>query len=105
MRSRNGTSPSAGKMTVSADRRASWRVFGARPRASECDSHSLITTRTVAVLPAGSMAATSALRSSRAFCASRWVFARTTRVTWRGAPVTGSVPTKTRSRYFPGACS
>jgi len=35
----------------------------------------------------------------------RWVFARTTRVIWRGEPVTGSVPTKTRSRYLPGANS
>ena len=91
----------AGKMTFSADRRASWRAFGARPRASAWANHSCTRVRTVAVDPEGSTAATSARSRSSIVRASVWFFACTVLVTWRGWPVTGSVPTKTRSRYRP----
>ena len=86
-------------MTVSADRRASWRVFGARLRALEWASHSSSRVRTVAVEPEGSTAATSSRRRTSVLRASVSFFACMARVTWRGWPVTGSVPTKTRSRY------
>jgi hypothetical protein len=44
---------------VSADRRASGRVLGARPRALECSSYSTMSDRKVAVLPVGSAVVTS----------------------------------------------
>ena len=74
------------------------RVSEARSRASERASHSSTGVRTVAVEPGGSTAATSTRSPSSIVRASVWCSARTDRVAWRGWPVTGSVPSKTRSR-------
>lgn len=73
------------------------------PASTPWARHSSSRVRTVAVGPEGSTAATSSRRWSSALRASVWFFACTVRVTWRGWPVAGSVPTKTRSRYRPSS--